>query len=205
MIEEDFKASKEIIKEELEAQKKELKDKEEELVDEIHKLLKKCFNTLLQKSMNNDLLNQALEFLSVFIIVLISTTALCILFSSNIKIFHSYDYQAVQKIHEAQVSRLGGLGIFSTFFVCTYFLDNAILTNISLCSIPLFVVALIEDLRHNVKPYVRMIAILISALLFIIPLYPQFAMATTETILVLAEKLRDEFFVHLYLWCCERR
>ena len=120
---------------------------------------------------NYSILNQALEFISVFIIVLISTTALCILFSSNIKIFHSYDYQAVQKIHEAQVSRLGGLGIFSTFFVCTYFLDNAILTNISLCSIPLFVVALIEDLRHNVKPYVRMIAILISALLFIIPLY----------------------------------
>ena len=29
---------------------------------------------------------------------------------------------------------------------------------------------------------------------FIIPLYPQFAMATTETILVLAEELRDEFF-----------
>jgi hypothetical protein len=34
-------ASKEIIKEELEAQKKELKDKEEELVDEIQKLLNK--------------------------------------------------------------------------------------------------------------------------------------------------------------------
>tara|TARA_B100000767_G_scaffold235464_1_gene228744 strand:- start:15176 stop:16204 length:1029 start_codon:yes stop_codon:yes gene_type:complete len=32
---------------------------------------------------------------------------------------------------------------------------------------------------------------------FIIPLYPQFAMATTETILVLAEKLRDEFFPNL--------
>ena len=30
--------------------------------------------------------------------------------------------------------------------------------------------------------------------IFIIPLYPQFAMATTETILVLAEQLRDEFF-----------
>jgi ferrochelatase len=30
--------------------------------------------------------------------------------------------------------------------------------------------------------------------IFIIPLYPQFAMATTETILVLAEELRKEFF-----------
>ena len=30
--------------------------------------------------------------------------------------------------------------------------------------------------------------------IFIIPLYPQFAMATSETILVLAEELRDEFF-----------
>ena len=33
--------------------------------------------------------------------------------------------------------------------------------------------------------------------IFIIPLYPQFAMATTETILVLAEKLRDEFFPNI--------
>ena len=33
----------------------------------------------------------------------------------------------------------------------------------------------------------------------IIPLYPQFAMATTETILVLAEKLTKEFFPHISL------
>ncbi|APX99009.1 ferrochelatase [Lacinutrix venerupis] len=32
---------------------------------------------------------------------------------------------------------------------------------------------------------------------FLIPLYPQFAMATTETILVLAEELREEFFPNL--------
>ena len=31
----------------------------------------------------------------------------------------------------------------------------------------------------------------------IIPLYPQFAMATTETILVLAEELRQQFFPHM--------
>lgn len=33
----------------------------------------------------------------------------------------------------------------------------------------------------------------------LIPLYPQFAMATTETILVLAEELRKEFFPHIAL------
>ena len=32
---------------------------------------------------------------------------------------------------------------------------------------------------------------------FLIPLYPQFAMATTETILVLAEELRQEFFPNI--------
>lgn len=32
---------------------------------------------------------------------------------------------------------------------------------------------------------------------FLMPLYPQFAMATTETILVLAEKIRKEHFPHL--------
>ena len=35
--------------------------------------------------------------------------------------------------------------------------------------------------------------------ILIIPLYPQFAMATTETILVLAEKLTKEFFPHISL------
>jgi len=34
---------------------------------------------------------------------------------------------------------------------------------------------------------------------FIVPLYPQFAMATTETILVLAEKLRKEYFPDMKL------
>jgi ferrochelatase len=33
----------------------------------------------------------------------------------------------------------------------------------------------------------------------LLPLYPQFAMATTETILVLAEKLRDEYFSEMNL------
>tara|TARA_B100000530_G_scaffold73576_1_gene43393 strand:+ start:565 stop:1596 length:1032 start_codon:yes stop_codon:yes gene_type:complete len=33
--------------------------------------------------------------------------------------------------------------------------------------------------------------------ILIVPLYPQFAMATTETILVLAEKLRIKFFPHM--------
>ncbi|OBX24852.1 ferrochelatase [Gelidibacter algens] len=32
---------------------------------------------------------------------------------------------------------------------------------------------------------------------FLVPLYPQFAMATTETIVVLAEEIRKEFFPHL--------
>ena len=133
---------------------------------------------------NYSILNQALEFLPPLITVLISTTALCLLSARRIEFFHSYNYQAVQKIHEAQVSRLGGLGIFSTFFVCAYFLDNAILINISLCSIPMFAVALIEDLRHNVKPSIRMIAIFISALFFIIPLYQNSAMPQIEVAII---------------------
>ena len=35
--------------------------------------------------------------------------------------------------------------------------------------------------------------------ILIIPLYPQFAMATTETILVLAEQIQNEFFPDLEL------
>ena len=144
------------------------------------------------------ILNQALEFLPIFMIVIFSTSALCMLFTADIKFFRSHEYRAIQRIHDKAVSRLGGLAIFLTFFVCAYFLDNVILTNIFLCSIPLFVVALIEDLRHNVKPYIRMLAILISSLLFIIPLYQNSTLPQIE-VPIIDTYLNNSLLLALFL------
>ena len=105
------------------------------------------------------------------VLVVFSTLLLCFLLSTNMKFFRSHNYHAVQKIHDQPVSRLGGLAIYITLGIATYFISNTILTNILLCSIPLFFIGLIEDLMHNVKPHTRMIAILISSLIFIFPLY----------------------------------
>ena len=120
---------------------------------------------------NYSILSQAQDILPSIFLLIVPTTLLCFLFSSNIKFFYSRDYQAVQKIHDQPVSRLGGLAIFITFGAAAYFFNNTILINIILCSIPLFFIGLIEDLMHNVRPQIRMIAILISALIFIFPLY----------------------------------
>jgi len=130
------------------------------------------------------ILNQALVVVPTLLLVLIPTTLLCLLFSTNIKIFYSHDYYAIQKIHDEHVSRLGGLAIYATVGISAYLLENQILINIILCSVPLFFIALIEDIKHNVRPHTRMLAILISAALFIIPLYQNGSLPQIEIPLI---------------------
>ncbi len=79
-------------------------------------------------------------------------------------------YQAIQRIHLKDTPRLGGI----IFFVClvgfTFTSDisdsQAILKTISLASIPAVLVALKEDLMHNVEPAIRLMALLYSGWVF---------------------------------------
>ena len=73
---------------------------------------------------NYSILSQVQEILPSILFLIVPTALLCLLFASNIKIFYSHDYQAVQKIHDQPVSRLGGLAIFITFGAAAYFFNN---------------------------------------------------------------------------------
>lgn len=87
-----------------------------------------------------------------------------IIYKNNL--FSNYKYNAIQKIHDGHIPRLGGLVLFSTFFLYTYNKDN-FLSTIILTSLPLFVVALIEDIFSCVKGRYRLLAIFLSSFLFI--------------------------------------
>lgn len=85
------------------------------------------------------------------------------------KYFHINEYKQVQRIHDAdlEISRLGGLIIFISIYFW-YFnsdVDNELVDFVGhfmLFSLPLMLVSLKEDLFHNVKPIIRLLAIVVS-------------------------------------------
>lgn len=93
--------------------------------------------------------------------------------------FSEIEYKSIQKIHKdkKEIPRLGGLCLFIAMcgflFININFdpLVNAevffIFTLLVLCNIPLFLVSLKEDIKFDVKPLHRLIAILVSSFLFI--------------------------------------
>ena len=79
-------------------------------------------------------------------------------------------YQAIQKIHDKDVPRLGGLVYFCTIFI--YFLicktddSNLIIRSVLIPLIPLLFIGLKEDLFHHTDPNIRLFFILFSGWLF---------------------------------------
>jgi UDP-GlcNAc:undecaprenyl-phosphate GlcNAc-1-phosphate transferase len=75
----------------------------------------------------------------------------------------------IQNIHTKKTSRLGGLGIsFSIFAIALYQYyigENKILFQILICSLPLMIIALTEDLIQNINPVLRLVGIFVSPLL----------------------------------------
>lgn len=75
------------------------------------------------------------------------------------------DYDSAHKIHNENISRLGGLCIL-IFFIYLIFVENTNLTFINkiiICFIPIFIITLKEDLYHNTKPIFRLVCIFISS------------------------------------------
>jgi UDP-GlcNAc:undecaprenyl-phosphate/decaprenyl-phosphate GlcNAc-1-phosphate transferase len=80
-------------------------------------------------------------------------------------------YQALQKIHEGDIPRLGGvsiaLGLLFSIYLNHDSISHDFLVKIAFAALPLFLIGLIEDVYHNVKPIVRFLAIFFSAALFV--------------------------------------
>jgi UDP-N-acetylmuramyl pentapeptide phosphotransferase/UDP-N-acetylglucosamine-1-phosphate transferase len=80
-------------------------------------------------------------------------------------------YQAIQKIHEGHVPRMGGvaiaLGLATLIILNQHTVYYDFLLKITLTAFPLFLVGLIEDIYHSVKPVFRFMAICLSAALVV--------------------------------------
>ena len=93
---------------------------------------------------------------------------------------NSTEYDSVQRIHKdkTDVPRMGGLLLFVGLICCLFInvdIDpwlnkelKPIFTLLLLTNIPLFLVALREDVKYDVSPLLRLFAILLSSSIFII-------------------------------------
>ncbi len=133
--------------------------------------------------MNFDLLKwvDPLSFIYVFL-ALISNAAVAILWHKKIyKKLGLKVYAAIQRIHLAETPRLGGLIIISVLTLYTFFHaepEVAIILKLCLWSmLPLVIIALKEDLFQDVRPALRLTALLASGALFVMNFsgpYPNF-------------------------------
>lgn len=81
-------------------------------------------------------------------------------------------YKAIQRIHLAETPRLGGLVILALIFSYTWVhADEKVASILKPClisMIPLSLIALKEDLFHNVRPLLRLIGLFGSGVLYVI-------------------------------------
>jgi UDP-N-acetylmuramyl pentapeptide phosphotransferase/UDP-N-acetylglucosamine-1-phosphate transferase len=80
------------------------------------------------------------------------------------------NYESIQRIHQDEIPRLGGLIALICFFGYSLSLEDSemhhLLNILLLCIGPISFIALKEDLFHNVEPAIRLMALLFSAWLF---------------------------------------
>ena len=81
------------------------------------------------------------------------------------------DYQGIQKIHENQICRLGGLCILSALIIAflfrSFMIERTMIINIFLYFSPLLAVTLLEDIHLHLSPYYRMVMMFLASLLLI--------------------------------------
>lgn len=84
------------------------------------------------------------------------------------KFFCLKPYNNVQRVHEDEISRLGGLVIYIILLLISFLnpLLNHFLFVALLAAIPFTLVSLKEDLFHNTSPIMRLLSMFISCILF---------------------------------------
>ena len=81
-------------------------------------------------------------------------------------ILKNYSYSSIQSLHEGTVLRLGGVSIYLALLLSFFFsssMTQDFISNISFSLLPLFLISLREDLKHDVKPYYRLLFAGLSA------------------------------------------
>lgn len=85
-------------------------------------------------------------------------------------ILRHYRYKSVQSIHQGTVPRLGGVSVYLGLLVLIFTGPSMIhnfLIKINIALLPLFLVSLREDLKHDIKPIYRLLVGILSALIMI--------------------------------------
>ena len=116
---------------------------------------------------NNFLIPEYYYFFTVFFISAFFTLFFIKIFPL-IKFFVKNSY-GPQRIHKEDVSRLGGLPIFLTFFITLLYKGSfqITITDYLLFILPVFLIGLIEDIRQVIKPNIRLMSAFVSAIIFV--------------------------------------
>jgi UDP-N-acetylmuramyl pentapeptide phosphotransferase/UDP-N-acetylglucosamine-1-phosphate transferase len=115
------------------------------------------FNLIILDHINNLIIASSL--LIVFYLLLI-------MLPNKFTIYRKYS--SLLKIHQHDIPRLGGFGIFIFLYFFNYLSGKTIfLDSLIIASLPLFFVMVKEDVFHNTKPINRIIFTFISFILFI--------------------------------------
>ena len=80
------------------------------------------------------------------------------------------DFGKPQSFHDLPVTRSGGIAAIislSVFFVIYYLLYSKILLDYLLISYAMFFVGLLDDLKINIKPHIRLVLMIISMFIFV--------------------------------------
>jgi UDP-GlcNAc:undecaprenyl-phosphate/decaprenyl-phosphate GlcNAc-1-phosphate transferase len=96
------------------------------------------------------------------------TNGLIIYFSSWI--LKHYRYEGIQSIHQGIIPRLGGISIYFGLVISIFIglsITQNFIVKISLALLPLFLVSLREDLKHDVRPVYRLLVAILSALIMV--------------------------------------
>ena len=109
-------------------------------------------------------------FLIIFVIQALSTSLFYFLVRNSLIYKFQFSYNAKQKIHDGFIPRIGGLIIFSTILVTSFFNyeGSELIKLILICFIPIFTFALLEDIFNNVLPSLRLFSIFLSCFCLVI-------------------------------------
>lgn len=79
------------------------------------------------------------------------------------------NYNNVQRVHDNEVARMGGLVIYLFFWVIYFsgLMNNNFFLNIIVSALPIVLISLKEDLFHNTFPKNRLILMITSCLIFL--------------------------------------
>lgn len=120
-------------------------------------------------------LNELLQFkLLISIVVSFSLYAVIIFMWSKLQRSYLFfkQYSGIQRAHEGEISRIGGLVIFinlSIFWLLNSNQESLIFIQFFLVSsLPLLLISLKEDVFHNTYPITRLMAMCVSIILFFI-------------------------------------